>query len=185
MTHEVSRSPVAGATITIFLTVMVLGLGVLTSGIAMAGPPNAANSTFPSLINILDPTGGVPDPDGSFVIIVRDASNNPLPGVTVFVDFSGAPDVSLSNAQPGATLVSCVPPVVSAVTDNNGVASFNIVGAVASQTNNWSPTSTASIRAGSTPLGTTQVKAFDLDGVDGMTVNDLHFMFGPFGQPQP
>ena len=144
---------------------------------AAAGPPSPANSTMPGQIKVVGTADGVADPDGAFTVTVRDADNLTMSGVTVTFDVSNT-DVGFATNQPLVTYVACKQ--VSAITDQNGVAFFNVVGGVINQTGNWSPTSIGTITAGSTLLGPVNVAAFDLDGVDGSTLNDFHLMYAPF-----
>jgi len=153
--------------------------------VGAAGPPDAGNSTVPAHINLVGTTLNVADPLGAFTVIVRDADNLVCPGVVVTLDVSGAPDVGLSDFQPVVTYLSCTQ--VSAITDTDGKASFIVVGSATNTSGNWSLTSTGTFTAGTTPIGTATVAAFDLDGVDGTTLNDYRLLFRPFyaGAPFP
>lgn len=143
-----------------------------------AGPPVAVNSTVPQQVILVGATLGVADPMGTFVVTVRDEDNLPCPDVVVTVDISGAPDVRLADQQPAVTYISCTQ--ASVTTGVDGRATFILVGGVTNTTGNWSPTSTCTFTAGTTPIGIAAVGAFDLDGVDGVTGNDLHIWMGPY-----
>lgn len=78
-----------------------------------AATPDPAHCTVPNVL--YDPFGAF-----TYVVTVRDASDNPLAGVTVELDFSTAADTIVCWC-PGQ-----VHPIISAVTDSQGQASFNI-----------------------------------------------------------
>src|SRR6516225_7745030 len=81
----------------LFLTAMLI---VSIATCAWACPPNAANSTAPSRVRLVNARAGVPDrSDGQFTVVIRDNANNPMPGASVTLDFSGVPDVVLCSDQ--------------------------------------------------------------------------------------
>ena len=69
-------------------TPLLLALALLaaTTSLAPAAVPSAANSSLPACM-ALCPMGDMP-----FTVIVRDFANNPVPGSTVVLDFSGCPN---------------------------------------------------------------------------------------------
>jgi hypothetical protein len=164
---------------------LLLALALTSPAVARAGTPDPAQSTIPVNIVLVGQAAGVADPLGAFTIVVRDASNNPCAGVTVKIDLANAADLAFATSQPypGVQLVSCAPPTVSAVTDAGGNASFDLVGAVAHHSGAGIPTDAclATIVAGSTPLGSVPVAAYDLNGVDGVNADDVHLFFCDFG----
>jgi len=57
-------------------------------------------SSAPTIIRLVGSAGGVADAAaGSFTVVVRDLANNPVPGASVVVDFSGCPDVTICPDQ--------------------------------------------------------------------------------------
>lgn len=152
---------------------------------AAAGPPDPARCMLPSHVNLVGTALGVADPAGLFTVIVRDADDQGCPGVVVTFDISGAPDIGFASSQPVVTYLSCTQ--VSATTDAEGRANFIVVGGVTDHSGNWSPTGSGTFTVGTATIGTVSVGAFDLDGVDGATGNDIHFFLGPYfaGPPYP
>lgn len=126
------------------------------------------------------------DPSGTFDVVVHDYLNQPISNCQVCIDFSNSATMSPASVQyyPGVTVQSCSPPVVCATTDVNGLAHFDIMGAV----NNLSILGpcTADVYAtccfgGNIKLATLPVVAFDIDGCNGLTINDLHLWLCKFG----
>lgn len=76
-----------------FLCVALL----LSACAAWASVPSLANSTVPTGIQLVGSTGGTPDAKGEAVVIVRDAGNNNLPGVTVYLEFENCMGPSQPN----------------------------------------------------------------------------------------
>jgi len=116
----------------------LLSILALGSALAFAAPafaqPSAATSTLPCQIRLVGEFAGapIPDPNGEFKIVVRDAASNPMPGLPVVLDFSGCmPDIQL-DAPPGQNfpgmVVNCPVHQVMQITDATGTATFRIVG---------------------------------------------------------
>lgn len=140
--------------------------------VATAAIPSAANSTQPGRIHIGGTKGGVADPANAFVVTVRDLSNNVIAGSLVEVRFGACADLFPSSFQPLGQSVDCVNRIVSATTDFSGVAQMNIVGA-ADASLAGSGLACATIWADGVPLGSVQVSAWDLDGVNGVDYHDI------------
>jgi hypothetical protein len=99
------------------MLVMACGLLGITAG-AVAGTPSAGNSTVPRFIYVVGYGPGlVPDPVGTFFVIVQDAGNYPIADCPVTVDLGGCTDM-----QPCATAS------LTATTDFRGWARFTITG---------------------------------------------------------
>jgi hypothetical protein len=166
------------AALSLLLTAAIGAGPMRTQGLPAPGPV-----TYPCAITLVCTNGNsVPDPYGAFSIVVRDPANNPMAGSAVTLDFSTCPDVSFCSVQaaPGQ-FANCSGSTerVTAITDINGIARFNIVGGVAHVV-------PAPGTAGCCVLyvdgflitdGTTRptiaVSAFDQSGGDGLTVGDL------------
>ena len=144
------------------LAVVVVSQGIPTLGICQPSPPN---STLPAFIQLVGMNNGTPDPRGTFTVVVRDVANNPMQGETVTVDFTGCPQLA-------AAVPNCSG-IVSAVTNALGVAQFLVMGSVVARSAAEPVGGCALISAGSTPLGTVFVTAYDQDGVNGVRANDV------------
>jgi len=166
--------------------------GLFIAGAAMAGLPNAANSTVRSIgllphSNPVDPLttarAGIPT---LYCITVRDENNAVVPNVAVTLDVvncttAGATDITICSLQsaPGHT-VSCNSGNrrITLTADINGLACFNIIGNSNNSTGS-TPVSAPCIQvfAGSTLLGTVAYSAYDQDGAGGTGVTDLFLFF--------
>ena len=142
------------------------------------GVPCTANSTIPCGIELVGAAGGVADPLGQFVVVVRDVANNPVAGADVSLDFGSCFDTRIATAQPyqGIT-VACNggAAVVHATTDANGQARFRIAGG-GTLTAGGAPGAgygCAVVRAGTETLGAVNVAALDLNGASGLNPVDL------------
>jgi len=106
------------------------------AGAAMAVTPSAANSTFSTTPIMITgrQSANTPAEDvrGQFAVTVRDGSNIVIQGATVTVNFNACtPDIILSRIQSFtgvSVLCNGVRGVVSAQTNNLGVATFRILG---------------------------------------------------------
>jgi hypothetical protein len=93
---------------------LIAGLAVaLGSAPAWAGIPEAANSTVPNVV--YNPTGSK-----EYIVVIRDAGNNPLQDIEVRIQFSAEADTTV------CWCVGQVHPLIGATTDVNGEASFFI-----------------------------------------------------------
>src|ERR1051325_7173983 len=183
---------------------LLTAAGLLIASVAMAGVPSPGNSTVPSCIKLVGSKVGVPDPHGTFSIIVRDLANNPLNGASVVVDLSNCPDLRLCGDQldAGAT-VNCPAKTTRKFTDVTGTVTFTVLGSskagvAANELQNAgrvfangtlikSPTVSAFDLDGGSGVGTLikspTVSAFDLDGGSGVGINDLSVWLVDFGTP--
>jgi hypothetical protein len=128
--------------------------------------------TFPPVIPVVGVSaGGVPDALGTFTVIVRDVTGNPVPpGATVTIDLSGCGEINLC---PSCCSVSCGPPQVAfAITDLMGRATFDLVGARSTSGPVASP-GCAAIWVDGTRVAIRSVAAYDLNGVGGVNSIDL------------
>ena len=142
------------------------------------GVPSPSNSTIPAFIILVGAdVFGHPDPAGTFSVVFRDLANNPVPGVHIVVDFTGANDLRLCGAQ-GAS-VSIVAGGVMGVTDLNGTVTMTLLGHAIP---NASPSPPWAVKfwADGVLLGSVPGAAFDLDGVNGVSGADLSRWLGDF-----
>jgi len=149
---------------------------LLWSGVAAAAsPPAPATSIAPDFITVVGTRNGVPDPAGAFTVTVRDADSQPIAGTAVRLVFAGCSDVRPAAVQPLAGLsVDCATSTVSATTDVQGMAHFDIVGAVIRRTP-ASGRGCVELRAdpGNVLLGTATAACVDQDGFNGTTSCDV------------
>lgn len=109
-------------------------IGAVTA-LALAPPagavPDPSRSTVPPFIVVSGTVvhGAQPDPFGQATVTVRDFVNEPRPGVTVYVDFSGCCDIELCSAVVDGQVVDCENGVVSGVTNSAGQFTFTVLGA--------------------------------------------------------
>jgi hypothetical protein len=166
-------------------TSVVIGVLALCSAWPVsASPPAPWNSTAPAHITLVGTHAGAPDALGSFTVIVRSISNNPLPNRTVDIDLSGCTDLEICSDQldPAAS-VDCAAKRVQKVTDSNGRASFTILGGSNGSNHATTLQGGAKIYAQGILLASSTASALDLDGVNGVAINDLSVWLSDFGAP--
>lgn len=162
---------------------LLLAFGLLAASAAMAGVPNAANSTIPPNATGIFITSNDADPTQNFAITVRDAANNPVANSVVVIKFVGsncADYVELITPQAG---LNCAAGTVSRTTNGSGVASFHIAGHAKNNGGSNEPAASpqfcATITADGVPLGSAIASAFDLDvpAAGGVGAGDLSKLF--------
>lgn len=181
-----------------FLCVALL----LSACAAWASVPSLANSTVPAGIQLVGSTGGTPDAKGEAVVIVRDAGNNTLPGVTVYLEFENCmgpsqpnKDMFINRTQPWAVDGASNPqmfyqtfgvaqtPVAWATTDATGTARFRLLGKSNAGPGNPLGITSACARIWLTTVGVgpslnTYVGSYDLNGVGGVNAADQGIFLG-------
>jgi len=150
---------------------------------ARASTPSAAHSDIPCGIVLVGSTSGVPDREGEFTIVVRDASGTPLAGSLVEIDFNACtPDIRVCSVQPWSGVsADCSGAVgtVTATTDASGTTRMRITGGA----RNMVPHTPGAgfqcgvVRADGVELGAINVAAFDENGVGGANPADLSLYF--------
>jgi hypothetical protein len=170
---------------------ILVALGLVAATAATAGTPNPLNCSFPTFIKVVGslpgtPLGavasratfmadGIPDPAGLFTVTIRDDGNLPIQGNAVELNFTNCTDMRLC-LRAGVT---CATATVMAVTDVNGVATFNIVGGGVNigGTLPVVPVACVSITAGGgVYLGTARVNVYNQNGaisLDGVNILDM------------
>jgi hypothetical protein len=157
--------------------VSILAIASFVPALAHAGFPPPPNSTIPSHVLLVgrDASGNA-DPRGLMTAVIRDLANNPMPNVTVAVDFSVTPDMRPAAVQPDPAIaaVDCVSgPMVMGLTGADGSVTFSIVGRANRSAATAAQSQTLRFYADGTLLGQVVVSAFDLDG-GGVGPSDLN-----------
>jgi hypothetical protein len=156
---------------------LLSALGLVVATAAMAGVPNATNSSLGGTHLTLTGyqlSGGVATPQplsGGFEaqsITVRDAANNPVANSVVVLNFTGCTGgvgPKLSTNQPLGMTLNAGAKTISAATNASGVVVFKICGASNNTVPNGSePLNCVSVSADGVPLGTFSCATFDENG---------------------
>jgi len=165
------------------VTLLALGTPDRARAIGICCP----NSTVPSHISLVGSVGSVPASGfGSFVVIVRDLANNPVPGVNVTIDLASAVDLSFCDDQLNPDLVvNCPAKTVRATSDAAGRASFTLLGGSNGAGNATTLLNGGRVYTNGWLVGSPTVSAFDLDGVNGLGATDLTAFLTDFASGQP
>jgi hypothetical protein len=105
-------------------TASLAAIGLLAATVATARVPDWSHCTFPAFIKVVGTRATVPDPAGTFSIIMRDEGNIPVSGCVVTLNFAACTDMRLCT---GAG-VTCSPAMVWGTTNVSGVVTFTVVG---------------------------------------------------------
>lgn len=155
---------------------------VLTARESLAGGPAALNSTVPSSITLVGSVAGTPDGAGAFTVVARDPANNPLNGCSVVLDLSGCSDLILcSNQLDAGALVNCAAKTMRKFSNISGSVSFTVLGSSTGAGNATTLLNGAKIYWNGTLLGSPTVSALDLDGANGVGINDLSVWLSDYG----
>lgn len=149
----------------------------------LALPCNFCNNTVPGWISLVGSAGGLPaHAFGRFQVVIRDVANNPVAGAVVDVDLSGCPDLHLCADQrdPDAS-VNCAVMRVRKLTAADGTVSFTLLGGSNGAGNAVEQQGAGKIYVNGVLIGNPTVTAFDLDGADGVGINDLSVWLTDFG----
>ena len=167
--------------------ILLTASGLMIASAALAGVPSAANSTIPPCITLVGSLAGTPDPVGQFTVTVRDLANNPLNGASVVNDLSGCTDLTLcANQFDAGALVNCAAKTTRKFTNISGQVSFIVLGGSNGSGNATTLLGGAKIYANGTLIASPTASVFDLDGSNGVGINDLSVWltdFGTFGNP--
>ena len=164
-----------------FAVVSVAGL--VFASLALADVPSADHSTVPSCITLVGSQAGVPDAvTGQFLVVVRTLVDAPKNGASVVVDLSGCDDISIcSNQLDPAATVNCAAKTVRKFTGIDGSVLFTVLGGSNGSGNATSLSGCARVYGNGTRLGSPTVAALDLDGMNGVGLNDLSVWLTDFG----
>jgi len=156
--------------------------GCLIASAAMAGVPSPGNSSVPPCIHLVGSLAGTADPVGAFTVTVRDLANNVLSGASVVVDLSGCSDISICNNQLDAgALVNCPAKTTRKFTNIAGQVTFTVLGGSNGSGNATTLLGGVKIYANGTLIGSPTGSVFDLDGSNGVGINDLSVWLTDFG----
>ena len=148
----------------------------IPAGRAWSDVPDPSQCDLPTGIHLVGTLLGVPDPVGTFTVIVRGASTLPIRNARVEIDFSlCAPDIKLCATQPGVQGADCGDHRVWGVTDGAGRVDFTIVGSANNMTG-LAPghaLNCARIYVEGIGLSHARVATFDQNGVGGVNPVDM------------
>ena len=167
---------------------LLLGVPGLVLAQPCTPPPDHGNSTVPACFSLVGTAGGLPaHAFGRFQVVVRDAANNPCSGARVTVDLSGCPDLHLCADQlDPAVVVNCGAKTATSLSAADGTVNFTLLGGSNGTGNAVTLLGGARIYQNGSLIAGPTVSAFDLDGVNGVGINDLSVWltdFGTFGNP--
>src|ERR1051325_4124301 len=157
-------------------------LVIVSAGGSFASPASPANSTVPDHITLVCSRAGQPDIVGSFTVMLRDFTNNPMFNRDVDVDLSGCTDLEICSDQldPAAS-VDCAAKRIRKFTGATGSVSFTVLG----HSNGLGDATTlqngVKIFGTGVLLRSLTASAFDLDGSNGVGINDLAVWLNDFG----
>ena len=163
-------------------SVMVAILLVLSARQGAASPASPFNSTVPKHITLVCSRAGAPDAVGSFTVILRDFANNPMFNRDVDVDLSGCTDLEICSDQLDAAAgVDCAAKRIRKFTGGTGSVSFTILGGSNGSGKATTLLNGAKIYGTGVLLRSLTASALDLDGANGVGINDLTVWLNDFG----
>jgi len=115
----------------VIAAVCLVGPSWATASLAQ---PCSPTSVFPQCGIMLPGAGDTHTPAQGpaateYRVEVRDCLNQPVPGINVYLDASGAPDIRISDLQEPGSFVDCQRMRIYRVTGGDGSATFHIRGA--------------------------------------------------------
>ena len=162
--------------------ILVTAGGLLIASAAIAGVPSPGSSSVPPSFAMVGSLAGTPDPFGRFTVTVRDLANNPMSGASVVVDFSNCVDLKICCDQAdSACITCCIKHTLRKLAGLNGSVSFIVLGGSTGSGNAVSLLGCPKIYANGVLLGSPTASAFDLDGANGVGINDLSVWLTDFG----
>ena len=154
----------------------------LTARASLAGGPDAPTSTVPSSITLVGSVAGTPDGTGAFTVVARDLANNPMNGCSIVLDLSGCSDLMLCADQlDGGALVNCAAKTIRKFSNIVGSVSFTVLGSSTGAGNATTLLQGARVFGNGRWLGSPTVSALDLDGSNGVGINDLSVWLSDYG----
>ena len=152
-----------------------------------ASLPSPENSTLPACINLVGSSAGVPArAAGAFEVIVRDIANNPIQGAHVVIDLAQCPDLHFCADQFDPSVdVDCANKQVGKFTDQNGRATFVLLGGSNGSGNAVSLLNGGRVFRDGALIGSPTVGAYDLDGSGGVGASDLSAWLSDFASGIP
>ena len=145
--------------------------------------PSPVFSTIPGVVLLVgrDATGQA-DPQGEFVVVVRNCANSVLSGRLVEISFLDCPSAGFaSTGYPAGVTPDCraTRRSVRRVTDGNGEARFSIPGTVVPGRVHAADCLRV-VAEGNTLLGQVRLATADLDGSSGVSAGDLSEFIAAF-----
>ena len=159
---------------------LVAALAIVCPRPALAGTPvvDPPNCTVPGTILIVGANGVVADPLGAFSVTVRDFNNFPIANSSVTIKFYCA-GIRICQYQAGL-IVDCSNREVMTAAGSGGVATFSLVGTASPDNCTPDDPSCAAVYADGVLLRYISIAALDLDGVPGLTGEDLAVWLGDY-----
>lgn len=149
------------------------------------GDPSPAYSSVPPWLTVVTPHPWGFAPGDYYTVQVRDELGVPMPGVPVVLDFGGCHHVRFASEQslPADVVADCGADTMRAITDAAGTATFVVYGSVVDRAPAVSDAGCVTVYAGfpRVLIGQSSVRSYDLDGVNGLTANDLYLWRCDFG----
>ncbi len=157
---------------------LITAAGLLAATAAMAGVPSATTSSQPAgLVIKLVGHGSPPDPAGNINFTIRDASNNPVPGSVVILNFAACTDARLCSSDVGTGMtVNCGAKTVTGVT--NATGQLTVVAAGTSSGGAAVFAKCVAVTADGVPLSNLNAATADYDGVGGVSLLDVSACYG-------
>jgi len=168
--------------------VVLLAFALVAASTPAGAEPSPSNSIAPVCISLVGTSGNIPaHAAGRFQVLVRDLANNPVAGAHVVIDLSGCPDLHLCADQLDPAMdVDCANKRVGKFTDPTGSVTFTLLGGSNGAGNAVELLAAGRIYEDGNLIGDPTVSAYDLDGANGVGINDLSAWltdFGAFGAP--
>jgi hypothetical protein len=150
--------------------------------------PSPGNSTVPASVVLVGSDGASADPFGAFMVVVRDYNNSPIQNSLVSISFENCSYVGICPDQldPGIAIVDCpgttigFPKTIGKFTNRQGFVTFSLIGTASPSDCPSDPPGCATIYADGVVLGHPSVAALDLDGIPGLSGEDLAQWLGGF-----
>jgi hypothetical protein len=157
---------------------LITAVGLLAASAAMAGVPSASTSIQPTgLVIKIVGHGSPPDPIGTVSYTIRDASNNPVPGSVVILNFAACADVRICSSDVGTGMtVNCGSKTVTGVTNASGQVSIVVAGSSGGGAPSF--TKCVAVTADGVPYANLNGATADYNALDGVTLLDVSSCYG-------
>jgi len=158
---------------------LITAAGLLAATAAMAGVPSATTSTQPGgLVIKVVGHGSPPDPAGNITYTIRDASNNPVPGSVVILNFAACGDVRVCSSDVGTGMtVNCGAKTVTGVTNGSGQVTMVVAGS-GNGVGGATFGKCVAVTADGVPLSNLNGATADYDATSGCNLLDVSACYG-------
>lgn len=168
-----------------FAAAALIALAGLATGAGSAAAkeyPDPWYSEFPSRIALVGyGPSGADSASGHFEVVLRRKFGIPIPLVTVICELEAGSDFRIASDQRDPRLhVVCPHQTVYAITDENGVASFTIIGGGRSPLPPPGSANRVLFSLDGTPWHTATCFTFDLNGTGGVSFTDVSLWAADF-----